>query len=155
MAQSLSRKTDRVGRSLYETDFASWIEEQVGFLRAGQFDALDVENVSEELESMGRSDRRGLRSHLAVIQAHLLKLRHQPEARSKSWLRSIVNSRSQIEQILDDSPSLRRELPAMLAASYPAAVRDAAIDTGLPRSAFPAEPPFTLDEVLERPIEEL
>ena len=155
MAQRLSRKTRPAAPSLYETDFALWIEEQVGLLRAGQLDALDIENVSEELESTGKSDRRSVRRHLAVIQAHLLKLRHQPAARSKSWLRSIANSRSEIEQILDDSHSLRRELPAMLAASYPAAVRDAAIDTGLPRSAFPADPPFTLDEILERPIEEL
>ena len=155
MAQKPSRALPRTQASLYDTDFVLWIEEQVRLLRTGQLQAIDVENVAEELDSMGRSDRRGLKSHFAVIQAHLLKLRFQPEARSKSWLRSISNSRARIEYILEDSPSLRRELPSLVAAAYPEAVRDAVIDTGLLRATFPSEPPFDLHEVLDRPIEEL
>ena len=157
MAQTLARPTaaSAAEASLYDTDFVMWIEEQVQLLRTGQLDKLDIENVAEELDSMGRRDRRSIKSHLSVIQAHLLKLQFQPEARSTSWLRSISNSRGRIAHIVEDSPSLLRELPMMLIAAYPEAVRDAMIDTGLPRIAFPAEPPFDLEEVLNRPIEDL
>ena len=157
MAQTLSRPgSKRPGAaSLYDKDFMMWIEGQVRLLRTGELDALDIENVAEELESMGKRDRRSLESHLAVIQAHLLKLRAQPEQRSKSWLRSIANSRARIARILRDSPSLKKELPALLASGYLDAVRNAAIDTGLPRTAFPTEPPSDLGELLDRPLEEL
>ena len=153
MAQTLSRPASDA--PLYDTDFVLWIEGQVRLLRSGRLDALDFENVAEELASIAKRERRSLREHLAVIQAQLLKLRFQPEARNESWLRSVSDSRAEIEDILEDSPSLRPELPGLLAAEYPTALAEAVIDTGLPRSAFPADPPFALEEVLDRPIEEL
>jgi hypothetical protein len=150
-------KTAQAGgaESLYERDFVLWTKEQARLLRARNFGALDLENIAEELESMGNRDRRKVESHLTVIMAHLLKLRLQPEKRSRSWLRSVVNGRNRIALVVRDSPSLARQLPSLMADNHPAAVRLAAADTGLAPNRFPAEPPFEIDEVLNRAVEDL
>src|SRR5437660_6611753 len=91
----------------YEEDFYAWTVEQSRLLRSGELSAIDVANIAEEIESMGRSDRRELKSRLVVLVMHLLKWRHQPSARSRSWSATIDEQRLQIEGILAESPSLR------------------------------------------------
>jgi hypothetical protein len=78
----------------------------------------------------------------------MLKQRHQPERATRSWEDSIRNGRERIEDILDQSPSVRRRLPALMARNYPRAVAQAVSEAGLPEGSFPPQPPFTLDEVL-------
>jgi len=134
--------------ALYERDFVAWVDEQAGLLRTGRFPAIDAVRVAEELEAMGSSERRSLGSHLKNILLHLLKWRFQPERRSESWRLSIFNSRDAVVDILDDSPSLRRELPELIAKNYPRAVRDAVAETGVPANGFPHECPFTLGDIL-------
>ena len=112
--------------------------------------AIDAGNIAEEIESMGRSDRRELRSRLTVLLMHLLKRRHQAEARSTSWSGTIREQRYQIELLIDDSPSLRPVLAAALPQAYSQARENAADETGFAATEFPAECPFTLDEVLSR-----
>jgi hypothetical protein len=136
------------GQSLYDQDFAQWIEQQVELLRSGHTTALDVPNLVEELEGLTKSDERALGSQLKRIMAHMLKQQHQPERASRSWQNSIRNGRETIADILDQSPSLRRSLPGLLVRNYPRAVAQAASDTRLPSAAFPSEPPFSLEEVL-------
>src|SRR5438132_8631046 len=102
----------------YEQDFYAWTVEQSRLLRSGELSAIDAANIAEEIESMGRSDRRELRSRLAVLAMHLLKWRHQPGARSKSWSATIDEQRLQIEEVLADSPSLRPMVAAMLSDAY-------------------------------------
>jgi hypothetical protein len=134
----------------YEQDFALWIETQVQLLRAGNFEQLDLDNIIDEMESTGGSQRRELESRLEVLQIHLLKCQIQPERRSSSWLGTIAEQRVQILHLLKQSPSLKRLVDEYADESYESAVFRAAIDTGLPESSFPAKNPFSSDELLER-----
>ena len=99
---------------LYEEDFFAWTIEQARLLRAGELSAVDTANIAEEIESMGRSDRRELQSRLVVLIMHLLNWRFQPSARSRSWSATIEEQRLQIENILSESPSLQPLAGSML-----------------------------------------
>jgi uncharacterized protein DUF29 len=111
---------------LYEDDFYAWTVEQTRLLRAGELANVDAANIAEEIESLGRSDRRELRSRLVVLTMHLLKWRHQPEGRSTSWSGTIREQRYQIGLILDDSPSLRLFVAEALPQVYETARENAA-----------------------------
>jgi Domain of unknown function DUF29 len=134
----------------YDEDFYAWTEEQARLLRSGELSAIDAANIAEEIESMGRSDRRELKSRLIVLLTHLLKWRHQPEARSRSWSDTIREQRQQIELVLEDSPSLRPTVQQMLDQVYRIARENAAEETGVVEAVFPNVCPFTSDEVLSR-----
>src|SRR5919108_1683699 len=121
----------------YETDFYAWTQAQAAHLRAKEWPALDVDNLAEEIESWGASDRRALRSHLMRLSQHLLKRRYQPPRRGESWQQSIDNARLQIELILEDSHSLRDFLPEAFAWAYPRARKEAAKETRLPLETLP------------------
>jgi len=135
-------------QSLYDRDFAAWVEQQVELLRSGRAGALDVANLVEELEGLTKRDERALGSQLKRVMAHLLKQRHQPERATRSWEDSIENGREEIADILEQSPSLHRTLPGLMTRNYPRAVSQAARDTRLQVTTFPEQPPFTLAEVL-------
>lgn len=137
------------GPDLYERDFALWIEEQVELLRKGALDRLDVGNLIDEIESMGRSDRRKLEDNLVVIIKHLLKHEFQPGKRSRSWLASINEHRRRVQQIVQDSPSLRGHLKQEFPLLYPHARDQAIIETGLSAKRFPEDPPYTVEQVLD------
>jgi hypothetical protein len=132
----------------YEEDFYAWTIEQARLLRCGELGAIDVANIAEEIESMGRSDRRELKSRLVVLVTHLLKWRHQPAARSRSWSATIEEQRLQIEGCLSESPSLRPMLETMLSQAYAIAQARAIAETGLADDAFPGECPFSSDQAL-------
>ena len=134
----------------YHADYYAWTIEQSRRLRAGEMSGIDAENIAEELESMGRSDRRELKSRLIVLVMHLLKWRHQPAARSRSWSATIDEQRLQIEGVLADSPSLRPAAATMLAEAYEIARVRAIAETGLADDVFSEACPFTPDEVLSR-----
>jgi hypothetical protein len=129
--------------SLYDRDFALWIETQVAAVRAGDLAALDVDNLIEELEGLTKRDERALGAQLKRIMAHMLKQRHQPQRASRSWVDSIENGREEIADILEQSPSLRRTLPGLMTKNYPRAVAKASRDTRLPAEAFLTQPPFS------------
>ena len=135
---------------LYDEDFFAWTIEQARLLRAGDLSAVDTANIAEEIESMGRSDRRELQSRLVVLIMHLLKWRFQPSARSRSWSATIEEQRLQIENILSESPSLQPLAGSMLPQAYAIARERGIAETGLSDDMFPATCPFTLDEVLSR-----
>ena len=134
----------------YEEDFYAWTVEQSRLLRSGELSAIDVANIAEEIESMGRSDRRELKSRLIVLLMHLLKWRHQPGGRSRSWSATIDEQRLQIEGLLAESPSLRPNAAMMLADVHAIARARAIAETGLADEVFPEACPFTADEVLSR-----
>jgi len=133
---------------LYDEDFYAWTVEQARLLRSGKLSAIDAANIAEEVESMGRSDRRELQSRLVVLTLHLLKWRFQPSARSRSWSATIEEQRLQIEQVFAESPSLRPLAANMLSPAYAIARERAIAETGLADDMFPATCPFALDEVL-------
>src|SRR6188768_1432632 len=132
----------------YDEDFFAWAEEQARLLRAGELSQLDTDNLAEEMEDMGRSIRRELRNRLAVLTMHLLKWRYQPGHRSPSWSATIREQRQQIAEMLDESPRLR-QLPAQaLEKIYRSAITRAVGDTGLAEATFPADCPFTPDQIM-------
>lgn len=133
----------------YDSDVVRWFEKQVEHLRARQFNQLDLDNLIEELEAMPARDRRELGSRLKVLLMHLLKCKCQPEKISVSWLSAINTQRSEIADLLDQSPSLQGEIAARALRAYPSAVRGAALETGLAESAFPDENPFSPDQLLD------
>lgn len=133
----------------YDTDFYLWTQQQAELLRQGQMQAVDAANLAEEVESMGKSDRRAIESHLFVILAHLLKWQFQPTRRGKSWRLSIWNGRMDIARLLRDSPSLKPQLSTLVMEEYPGARKQAADETGLPLATFPDLCPFTVEQVLD------
>lgn len=135
--------------SLYETDVYAWSQQQVALLRAEDFAEVDWHNVIEEIDSVGASQRNELRNRLKELLMHLLKWQFQSEKQSPSWYRSIQMQRNAINDLLDDNPSLRRLIPENVAEVYPRAVRDAIVETGLPRSAFPSTCPYEPIQVLD------
>lgn len=136
---------------LYDTDFYAWTKTQAAALSQGHLGELDLQNLAEEIESLGKRDVRSLRSALEIVLLHLLKWRYQPEMRQTghSWEDSISEHRHRIELIADDSPSLRRQIPELAERGYPRARREAARQTRLPLDTFPETCPWTLKEVLD------
>ncbi|WP_449417316.1 DUF29 domain-containing protein [Phormidium nigroviride] len=136
-------------QSLYELDYLKWIETTVEKLRSQDFSNVDWENLIEEIESMGRSERKSFKSNLIVVIMHLLKWQFQPELRSRSWKSSIVEHRRRIRDDLKDSPSLKPYLEEVFAECYWDAVEQASVETGLPLEVFPQLCPYTSIEVLD------
>jgi hypothetical protein len=143
--------------SLYDRDYFAWLSEQVAHLRAGRLQALDVDNVALELESLMKSERRELRSRLEVLILHLLKRDHRPEQRSNGWRATVAEQRRRIRELLLDSPSLKQKVGPMCRAVCVDAVQGAAIETQLKEAAFPQSLPYTFEQIFERalPAEEL
>jgi hypothetical protein len=135
-------------QSLYETDYQKWIDTTIEKLRLQDYSNIDWENLIEEIEDMGRSERKSLKSNLIVVLTHLLKWQYQPEFRSGSWKGSIVEHRRRIREALSDSPSLKPYLEEVFAGCYLDAVEQASAETGLPVETFPQECPYTSAEVL-------
>jgi hypothetical protein len=134
--------------TLYDTDFYAWTNEQAALLRAGRLSEADLENIAEEIESMGKSERRELVSRLAVLLHHLLKWRYQPGFRSNSWRLSIEQQRLQLSDHLADNPSLKSQLDDLMRRAYRRGRIEAEKETGLERKTFAPECPFTFDEVM-------
>ncbi|HWD59248.1 MAG TPA: DUF29 domain-containing protein [Stellaceae bacterium] len=132
----------------YDDDFFAWTQEQARLLRNGELSQLDVENVAEELESMGRRDKRELDSRLEVLLTHLLKWHLQVQMRSPSWSGTIREQRRRIKKLLRESPSLNPAVAELLPEVYVEAREWAGRETGLIDSAFPAECPFTPEQIL-------
>jgi Domain of unknown function DUF29 len=133
----------------YDTDFYAWTQAQAAALRAKDLAALDLDHLAEEIEGVGISDRRAIRSQLLRLSLHLLKWRYQPTHRRESWRQSLDDARLQVELILEDSPSLQGFVPEALAWAYPRARRLAALETGLPLATFPEACPWPAAQVLD------
>lgn len=143
-----SLSNQQINQNLYETDFYTWIETTVKDLKEGNFTNLDQKNLIEELESMGRSEKRELKNRLIVLLTHLLKWNYQVNKRSQSWLNTIKEQRRQILFLLEDSPSLQPYYQSILTRCYELARQDAADETSLSLNTFPLESPFTSEEIL-------
>jgi hypothetical protein len=133
---------------LYEQDYNLWLEQTSQQLRSRAFTQLDLENLIEEIEDMGRSQKNALASNTAILLMHLLKYQYQPSKRSSSWRSTIVEHRRRILRALKSSPSLQPYLREIFPECYEEARVDAATETQLPMDSFPAKCPFTMEEVL-------
>lgn len=137
-------------KPLYEQDFSQWAETMADLLAAGNFTALDIENLVEEVRDLSKRERDRLLSSLRLIVHHLLKWDYQPQRRSRSWLATIQRERANINSYLEDSPSLKRFLAdEFLIKVYTTAKIDAFKETGL---EMPTTCPYNIDEALNRPI---
>lgn len=132
---------------LYDTDFHEWCIKMAALLRARRIDEVDIEHVAEEIEDLGKSQQNELESRAAVIIQHLLKIRFQPERRTRSWDRTVATQRVEIERLLGGNPSLCRLLRGVQGSVYDYAVKLTAAETGLPRETFPSACPFTPKEI--------
>ncbi len=133
----------------YDRDFYAWATEQAALLRAGELAAADIEHIAEEIESMGKTEKRELVNRLAVLLLHLLKWRFQPALHGNSWRLSIEEQRYRLADHLDDSPSFRAILPKALEQAYRLGRLEAERETGLARSNFPAECPWVIDQIMD------
>ncbi len=134
---------------LYEIDFYAWTQQQAELLRERRFDHLDLENLVDEVESVGKSEKREIQTHIELLVAHLLKWKYQPGSRGSSWRRTVFEQRQRIAAVVRDSPSLKSFQRKQVSDTYRAARLLAAQETGIAFGLFPDECPFTPDEVLD------
>jgi Domain of unknown function DUF29 len=134
--------------SLYDRDYALWLETTIEQLRQQKFDQVDWENVLDEFEAMSKRDQRSIKSNLVIVLMHLLKWEFQPGMRSSSWSGTIIEHRQRLQDLLDDSPSLRNHLPEVISLAYSNAIVRASNETGLDISVFPIECPYDILEIL-------
>ncbi|AFZ56451.1 DUF29 domain-containing protein [Anabaena cylindrica FACHB-243] len=134
---------------LYDTDFVTWTQQTAELIRAEKWDRVDWDAVVEEIESLGRSDRRELKSRLEVLLQHLLKWQYQPSLRSGSWQNAIAEQRNRIEDLLQDSPSLNPYLEEVLADCYRRGKKLASNETEIPQNTFPADLPYSVTQILD------
>jgi hypothetical protein len=135
-------------KNLYEQDFYLWTQTIAQQLKQNNFNEIDMPNLIEEIESMGRSEKRELKNRLIVLLMHLLKWQYQPEKRSESWRSTIYEQRICIETLLEDSPSLQPLLPEVFEDCYQKARLKTSDETGIKLNFFPKESPFILEETL-------
>lgn len=133
---------------LYETDFYAWTQSQADLLRHHQWSQLDLSNLIEEIESLGRQQRAELRNRLSVLIGHLLKWEYQPEQRSRSWLNTIRIQRIDTLELLEENPSLKPYLQEVVQKAYIKGIALAAGETNLPVKTFPQDCLYTLEEIL-------
>ena len=136
-------------RSLHDGDFYAWSLEQAALLRAGRAAEADLAAIAEEIESMGKTEKRELVSRLTVLLLHLLKWRFQPAGRGNSWRLSIANARDEISDLIADNPSLKSVLDDVTASAYRYARRKAAIETEMGEEAFPPHYPWSFAQAMD------
>jgi len=134
---------------LYDTDFYGWTQEQADKLRTGNLAGLDLDNLIEEIESMGRGERRELESRIELLLMHLLKWQYQPARRGKSWRLTIEDQRDRILGHVSENPSLKSKLAPCMQDAYRHARRAALRETQIDESAFPAQCPWTFDQATD------
>ncbi|MFM2063375.1 MAG: hypothetical protein RLZZ507_3045 [Cyanobacteriota bacterium] len=136
--------------NLYEQDFYLWIETTAKQLKAGKFAEIDLENLIEEIESMGRNEKHALESNLVILLMHLLKYKYQPEKRTNSWKATIREHRRRLTRSFKESPSLKTYFQEVFMECYQDARQQASDETGLLLDMFPVESPFNTDECLNQ-----
>ena len=135
--------------NLYDKDYCLWLEETIQLLREGRLTELDISNLIEEIEDMGISQKKAVKSNSRILLMHLLKWNYQPTKRSKSWKSSIIEHRKRIRDSFEDSPSLKVYFANNFDLCYQDARELAAAETGLSIDEFPIESPFSEQDTLK------
>ncbi|MEM8543986.1 MAG: DUF29 domain-containing protein [Cyanobacteria bacterium P01_H01_bin.119] len=139
-----------VEADLYASDFYVWVYTQAALLRQGHWNQLDLPNLIEEIESLGRQQRQELRNRLSILIGHLLKWQYQPKQRNRSWLATLRIQRLDITDLLNDSPSLKPYLSQAVASAYLRGKQLAVRETDLPERTFPEHCPYSIIELLDK-----
>lgn len=145
----MGKTLQKVPETLYEQDFYAWLQDQAAKLRQRSRNDLDWDNLAEEIESVGRSERKEIETRLAQLVLHLLKWQFQPGRRSESWRVSISEQRIWIPGIIENSPSLKAYPSRVFRRAYDTGRRWAVRETGLASAAIPTEPTFTAAQALD------
>jgi hypothetical protein len=135
--------------TLYDRDYFLWLETTIADLRERKLAQIDYENLIEELEDMGKSQKQALKSNLRILLMHLLKWKYQPSRRSPSWRSTIREHRTRLEDAFSDSPSLKRYFEEVMPECYQKARELAADETGLPENTFPFDCPFSIENIFD------
>jgi hypothetical protein len=138
----------------YDDDFAAWLLDQANQLRVRKPKFIDWEQVAEELEEMSVRLRHALSSDLEIVLQHLLKLQYEPSpnewrGRSRGWKLHATEHRNRVNDILEDSKTLRNNFADFLAKAYPRARQEAAIETGCLETHYPSECPWSTAQILD------
>ncbi|MGU3538934.1 DUF29 domain-containing protein [Methylobacterium sp. A54F] len=141
------------GRTRYADDVYTWVQEQVALLRAGRVDALDLDNIAEELSDVGLSEYYRLRSAIEIVLLHMLKWDHQPERRGRSWALSIAEHRERALMQLEKSPGLKSSLAEVQRQAFRLGRIGAARQMKRSVKTLPDACPYSWDEILNRPFE--
>lgn len=141
------------GRTRCADDLYTWVQEQVALLRAGRVDALDLDNIAEELSDVGSEQYDKLESAIDVLLAHALKWDHQPERRSRSWSLTIAEQRVRIDRQLRRNPGLKSRVGEAIEDGFRLARLRAAREMRRSPETLPAECPYSWDDILNRPFE--
>jgi hypothetical protein len=141
-------KNDAKSQSAYDQDFFLWTQNTARAIQAGRFDEIDRAALADEVESLGKRDRREVESRLGVIVLHMLKAKHQPQRQTRSWQTSINRERKKLAAVLKDSPSLKAQLPELLESAYKSACREAADETGINLQTFPETCQWSVAEII-------
>ena len=137
-------------QSLYEQDFMLWIETTTQLLKDQRFTELDLANLIDEIEDMGKNQKHALESNLTILLMHLLKWQYQSGKRTHSWKFTIREHRQRLHKLFRDSPSLKRYCEQVFADCYQDARGLASDETGLELDLFPMESPYTITETLNQ-----
>jgi hypothetical protein len=136
-----------VKSALYDLDFYAWSNEQAALLREGKLSQADLEHTAEEIESMGKPERRELSARLTILDLHLLKWQFQRGMRSRSWRLSVQGPRLDVEDHLRDNPSFKAIVSDAIAPAYRRALIELEKETGLEASTFPATCPYSFEQM--------
>ncbi|WP_299410896.1 DUF29 domain-containing protein [Acaryochloris sp. IP29b_bin.148] len=139
--------------TLYDQDFYAWTQHQIELLQAQQWEQVDIDNLIEEIASLGKRERQELRNRLGVLLGHLLKWRYQPEARSKIWFYTIKEQRQEIERHLRENPSLKPYLSEAVEIGYEKGLNLVGKETPLDPAKLPQVCPFSESEIFETSVE--
>ncbi len=137
-------------KASYDEDYYGWALEQAAFLRAGQTEALDLENLAEEVEDLGKGEYQKLRSALHILLLHMLKWDYQPKHRSRSWAASVRIQRQDILELMSENPSLKPRFDDAFASSYARARLSAVKETDLSLKSFSENCPYTRADLTDR-----
>ncbi|MBF0338170.1 MAG: DUF29 domain-containing protein [Nitrospirae bacterium] len=146
---TLTHSKTLTARALYEVDFYQWVFHNANLLRQGRLTEIDIENIVEELEDMGRNNKRELASRIMVLIKHLLKWQYQPKRRCRSWSMTIDNQRSDINRLLEDSPSLKYNIETVTTKEFIEAKRRFENETGISASELPRNCPYTFEQLMD------
>ena len=135
--------------NLYETDFYAWTLEQSKLLQISDFKGLDIVNLVEEIESLGKQQRQELENRLAILLGHLLKWDYQPERRSKSWKATIREQRRAIQRLMQANPSLKPYLEEAIAYAYQSGIDLVVRETPLDDQDLPADCQYTPEQIFD------
>jgi Domain of unknown function DUF29 len=146
-------------KTLHDVDFVEWASRTAELLRQGRFDEVDFEQVAEEIQDLGDVKKAAARSQMRRLLTHLIELRMQPQRAGSSWRRSIAEARAEIEDLVEDSPSLRRHMEKTPERTYRRAVKQALDETNLSAKAkqfaIPETCPYNVFELLEGDLNDL